>query len=314
MTGFEQLESRRLCASAQFAVIGDPGSGNAAEGAVSRMVKAWNTQFVVSTGDNTYASAGNANYDKSLGQFYSSFIGGYHGAYGTGPADNRFYSAMGNHDWDTGNGSAYKAFLNLPGNERHYDVVRGPVHLFFVSSDPRETSGISSTSVQANWLKGAMRASTSPWNIVVVHHPPYTSGNKHGPATALRWDYKSWGADLVIDGHEHIYERIERPNGLTYVTNGLSGAGRSGFISTPVTGSVKRYRDNYGAMKFSATDTELKFSFISLTGSTIDSKTMRAAAARSPAGTFAAVPISADANVNRQALVDSIAEQPPAII
>lgn len=54
-----------------------------------------------------------------------------------------------------------------------------------------------------------------------MHHPPYTSGNKHGAATAMRWDFKAWGANLVIDGHEHVYERIERPNGLTYITNGL---------------------------------------------------------------------------------------------
>lgn len=269
-----------MLATASFAVIGDPGSGGSGEAAVARMVKNWSPQFVVSTGDNTYASAGNANYDRTLGPFYGSFIGGYKGAYGTGPADNRFFSAMGNHDWETSNGAAYTRFLKLPGNERYYDVVKGPVHFFFLSTDPREPAGTSATSTQANWLRAKMAASTSAWNVVVMHHPPYTSGNKHPVATKLRWDFKAWGADLVIDGHEHVYERIERPNGLTYVTNGVSGAGRSGFLSAPTTGSAKRYQANFGAMKMYASETELRWSLINIAGQTIDTRVLRQAAAR----------------------------------
>ena len=43
-------------------------------------------------------------------------------------------------------------------------------------SDPHEPDGIAMTSTQAVWLQAALAASTAPWNLVTMHHPPFSSG------------------------------------------------------------------------------------------------------------------------------------------
>ena len=58
----------------------------------------------------------------------------------------------------------------------------------------------------------------------------------------MQWPYASWGADAVISGHDHTYERIFA-DGIVYFVNGLGGHGTYGFI-TPVSGSQVRYNGN----------------------------------------------------------------------
>jgi hypothetical protein len=151
----------------------------------------------------------------------------------------------------------------------------GPVHLFAVSSDSREPDGISSTSVQAQWLRDRMGASTAAWQVPLVHHPPYSSGG--GTSTTIRWPYKAWGADAVVAGHAHVYERIET-GGLTYMTNGLGGAARHSF-TTPVAGSQVRYAADVGAMLVQANSQAITFQFINRAGVVIDTRTLNAPAA-----------------------------------
>ena len=100
---------------------------------------------------------------------------------------NNFYPILGNHDWLTTIGQLPKPYLDyfsLPGNERYYDFIRGPVHFFAVDSDINEPDGITSNSIQGQWLQSALSASTSPWNVVYLHHSPYSSG-LHGSNTCL---------------------------------------------------------------------------------------------------------------------------------
>ena len=156
----------------------------------------------------------------------------------------------------------------LPGNERYYDFVLGPVHFFALDSDENEPDGFRSNSVQAAWLKPAMAASTSRWNIVYFHHAPYTSGVMHGSSTWMRWPFKDWGADAVLAGHEHLYERL-LVDGLPYFVNGVGGGGIYNF-GTPLPESQFRYNADYGAMLVTASATDLRFEFYNRTGRLID--------------------------------------------
>ena len=85
--------------------------------------------------------------------------------------------------------------------------------------NPKEPDGRTSTSVQGEWLKEELASSTSKFNIVVGHQTPYSSGFTdrpgHGNSPDLQWPFKEWGADLVVSGHEHIYERL-RVDNMTY--------------------------------------------------------------------------------------------------
>jgi hypothetical protein len=147
--------------------------------------------------------------------------------------------------------------------------------LFFcLNSNGDEPDGTSSKSKQAEWLKRELERSTSRWNVVYDHHPPYSSDNRHGSSTGMRWPFKSWGADVVFAGHAHTYERVVN-SGFPYFVNGLGGADRYGFKSAHVAGSKVRYRDNWGAQRVTVTPNSMRIDFLSIGGRQVDSYTIR---------------------------------------
>ncbi len=108
--------------------------------------------------------------------------------------------------------------------------------------------------------------------MVYFHHSPYSSGRQHGSDPNRQWPFAQRGADVIISGHEHTYERIER-DGIVYFVNGLGGRERHRF-GPPICGSITRYQSNHGAMLFSATATRMEIRFESLSGFT-DRTTLR---------------------------------------
>jgi len=254
----------------RFAVIGDYGAGNQAEADVSNLIKNLNPEFIITTGDNNYGYGSAYTIDRNIGEYYSEFIYPYSGTYGTGNPEmfiNRFFPTLGNHDWKTDDAQPYLDYFTLPGNERYYDFVWGPVHFFAIDSDKNEPDGTTEDSAQAMWLKGRLATSTSPWNIVYMHNPPYSSG-EHGSSDELQWPYQEWGATTVLAGHDHDYERIIR-EGFPYFVNG-SGGGHLRDWEEVVSGSGVRYCDDHGAMLVEATTDSITFKFISRTGEVID--------------------------------------------
>ncbi|MBC7879398.1 MAG: DNRLRE domain-containing protein [Anaerolineales bacterium] len=254
-----------------FAVIGDFGTAGQPELDVANLVKSWAPEFIITLGDNNYETGSASTIDQNIGQYYHDYIYPYTGSYGAGASTNQFFPALGNHDWDTTNAQPHLNYFTLPGNERYYDFVRGPIHFFVVDSDSREPDGITGTSTQGIWLQNQLAASTSIWNIVYLHHAPYSSG-EHGSNTTLQWPFAAWGADAVLAGHDHTYERIFQ-NGIPYFVNGLGGRSLYSF-GTPISGSQVRYNSDYGAMLVDASETEITFQFITRTGVVIDSYTL----------------------------------------
>ena len=256
----------------RFAAFGDWGDGNGTA-AVANLVKSMNVDFIITTGDNLYDP--NESIDSQIGRHYSDYIGNYSGDFGSGSPVNRFFPTLGNHDYEEGFIDDYLDYFTLPGNERYYEFVAGPVHFFALNSDA-EPDGTSGTSIQAQWLQGRLANSNSPYNIVYFHHPPYNSGSTHGPSERMRWPFESWGATAVLTGHEHVYERILRDdNGdgelLPYFISGLGGNGIYAGFDTPEVGSQVRYNSDYGAMVVQANNSEITFEFWSIGGNLIDS-------------------------------------------
>lgn len=276
----ETLESRQLLASTTFAVIGDFGNDSQPEADVAAMVKGWNPNSILTVGDNSYQTASPFSLlDRNVGKYYHEYIYNYPGIYGAGSPTRRFYPALGNHDWGNttpGSASVYLSYFDLPGNERYYDFVQGPVHFFVLDSDTNEPDGTSATSVQAQWLQGKLAAATEPHKVILFHHPAYTSGSGHHSNLWMRWPFAKWGATAVFTGHEHSYERLNE-EGITHFVNGLGGAELAG-IGTPIAGSQLRYNADYGAMKVVADDTTMTTRFYTRTGVLIDTYTIDLAA------------------------------------
>ena len=253
--------------STRFAVIGDYGIAGPAEKAVAALVRSFRPAFIATTGDNNYPSGEAATIDANVGQYFSDFICPYRGSYGTGAAKNRFFPALGNHDWYAADAQPYLAYFALPGNERYYDVSWGSVRLWIIDSDYHEPDGVSADSRQAQWLKAGLQAATEPWQLVFMHHAPYSSG-MHQSTAYMQWPYAEWGVDVVFAGHDHSYERIER-DGIHYVVNGL-GARDIYTFGTPVADSKVRYNLAHGANLVEADASTLSIQFVDIDGNVVD--------------------------------------------
>jgi tartrate-resistant acid phosphatase type 5 len=251
----------------RFAVIGDYGSGSQAEADVANLVKSWNPDLIITTGDNNYPDGAANTIDSNTGQFYHEYIAPYQGSFGEGAQENRFFPSLGNHDWNTAQAQPHLEYFTLPGNERYYDFTWGPVHFFAIDSDSREPDGVGRSSEQAIWTQTRLEGSPSPWKIVYFHHPAYSSG-LHGSVDWMQWPFAEWGADAVLSGHDHTYERISR-EGITYFVNGLGGMSQYLFIGA-VDGSQVRYNRDYGAMLVEASENTIRFQFINRMNEVVD--------------------------------------------
>ena len=270
--------------------IADFGTGDANETAVAAVVQAdVNYDLVFSSGDNNYS---NSPYAFVVGTYYPL-------------STNRakFWPVPGNHDWDfDGTLAAYLAYFQssplLTAPRRYYNQRWGCVEVFFVDSgwnsagtllepdgntagtldaDNNPTGG----SAQWRWFVRAVNASKARWKVVVLHHPPYSSGNGHtgqpnvtapGSYTALRWQFKKLGVDLVIAGHEHSYERLV-VDSVTYVVNGLGGQTKTGF-GTPIAGSQFRYNTDFGALRLSVTEDAIRGVLYNTSSAAVDTFTL----------------------------------------
>ena len=239
------------------AVIGDFGSGDGAERRVSDLVASAHPIAVATVGDNVYSDRG-----------YAALIGGY---YGRWVSSNAFVPTVGNHDHEQGIGAFDAYFPALRG--RHvYWTDRGGIRFFVLDS----TTALASSSALAGqraWLRRSLLRSHARWNVVLLHHPPYSSGTVHGSSPSLRWPFGQWGADLVLSGHEHNYERFA-VGGTTYVVDGSGGKDLYG-LGAALPGSEARFDADVGALFLTASDRELTGEFWSAAGSRIDRFSVR---------------------------------------
>jgi len=234
------------------AVIGDFGSGDENQRAVANLVAARNPAAIVTTGDNVYSDAG---YATLVGDYYGSFVGA-----------ETFYPAAGNHDYDEGI-AAFDDYFGYLSGQREYTVVVGDTEFFILDSE-QGLASLDANHNQEAWLRKVVAASAATYKIVVVHHPPFSSGDRHGSTPDYQWDFASMGVDLVLSGHDHVYERIEL-GGVTYVVNGAGGKTLYA-CGDRVSGSVTCFDEQYGALFLTSRSDGLFAQFVAVDGTVVD--------------------------------------------
>ena len=271
--------------SVMFAVIGDYGHDGEAEAQVAELVKSWEPELIITTGDNNYPNGKEESLGMNIGKHYCDFI--YNPDAPKGQVCkgiaweeefNRFFPSTGNHDWSGTDGFIPMLnYFTLPGKEQYYDFIWGPVHFFAVTSGPDGQLGCCEDP-QALWLHQGLTTSPLPWKIVYFHHSPWSASN-HGNDEGMQWRFREWGASAVITGHDHVYQRItemEFPE-FPYFVNGLGGRPfLYGCNSNPLDSTRFDqfcYNENHGAMRVQATKYRIEFQFVSLsdTGGVVDS-------------------------------------------
>lgn len=191
-------------------VIGDFGDGSSNELAVAGAMEEYATTTpiaaFVTTGDNLYTDHVTAAWEEPFGWVATMGI--------------PIYAAWGNHDLESpSRREAVIAAFDPPG--RWYEAQLGNAVLIVLDAnqvtDPE----------QLMWLESVL-AEPRDGPLIVSFHQPAFSCALHGntPAVIDTWVplFEAHGVDLVLNGHDHDYERFEH-NGVTYVVTG--GGGRT---------------------------------------------------------------------------------------
>jgi hypothetical protein len=244
--------------SLKLAVIGDNGNGTREQYEVGTQMAAWREKFpfelVLMMGDNIYGGQRPNDFVMRFERPYQALLS----------AGVKFYAAIGNHD-DPDVDRRYPPF-NMNG-ERYYTYTRQNVR--FVVAD---TNFFDPAQVQ--WLENTLRDAREQWKIVYFHHPLYSNGDRHGSNVELRVRIEpilvTYGVDVVLSGHDHIYERIKPQKGITYFVAGSGGMLRRGGI-TPSTITAAGFAEDQAFMLMEVAGPELAFQTISRTGKIVDS-------------------------------------------
>lgn len=133
-----------------------------------------------------------------------------------------YYSAVGNHEMAAEN---FKELLDLPDNELYYSFREGKILFIVLDTNQR----FDRYSNQYRWLVKILENrdfEQTEFTVVVTHHPPY-SYSSHGDSYFMKLIlvplFEKYNIDLVISGHDHNYQRIEKEN-IDYIVTGGGGA------------------------------------------------------------------------------------------
>jgi len=247
--------------SVRFAVIGDTGSGSEQQRDVGNMMAQYHAiypfEFVLMMGDNVYGGEAPKDFEKKFSEPYKVLL------------DNKvkFYASLGNHDLPL---QVNYTNFNMNGKE-YYRFKKGNVAFYALNSNYMDKK-------QVEWLESELSKDTSEWKVCFFHHPPYSSAKAHGSDSQLREVVEpifiKYGVNVVLTGHDHVYERIKPQKGIYYFVSGAGGKLRTGDVKDRSLLTEKSYDRDLHFMLFEVAGDQMYFQAISRTGETIDSGTI----------------------------------------
>jgi hypothetical protein len=244
--------------SLKFAAIGDTGTGTEKQKQLADVMTAYRRafpyEFVLMMGDNMYGGEKPQDFREKFEDMYRGLLND----------KVKFYASLGNHD--ESNQRFYEHF-NMNGEE-YYRIKKGDVAFYALNSNYMDKR-------QVKWFEEQLAKDDAEWKVVYLHHPPYSSGGKHGSSTGLREVIEplllKYGVNVVLAGHEHFYERIKPQKGIYYFISGAGGKLREGDVKKGSPLTAKAYDKDMSFMLFEVDGDQMHFQVISRTGETVDS-------------------------------------------
>jgi hypothetical protein len=244
--------------SVRFLAIGDTGTGTEQQQELANVMlryrQAFPYEFVLMMGDNMYGGEKPEDFKVKFENVYKQLL----------DDKVKFYATLGNHDESN---QRFYDFFNMNGEE-FYRFAKGNVAFYSLNSNYMDKR-------QLKWLEEEMAKDTSEWKIVFMHHPPYSSGGKHGSSSSLRSVvepiFLKYGVNAVFAGHEHFYERVKPQKGIYYFISGAGGKLRPGDVKKGSPLTEKAFDTDMSFMLLEVAGSELHFQVISRTGATVDS-------------------------------------------
>jgi hypothetical protein len=225
---------------------------------------------VFTLGDNAYQSGTT-----------SEFANCYDPTWGDHKA--RTKPSVGNHEYATTNASGYFGYFAAAAGDPgkgYYSYDRGSWHVVVLNSNCSKVGGCVAGSPQEVWLEQDLAAHPSACTLAYFHHPRFSSGD-HGdsPSVTPLWEtlYRA-GADLIISGHDHSYERFapQTPSGAADPTHGIrqfvvgTGGGGLTAFGTAKPNSEVRIAKVHGVLKLALHQQGYDWEFVAAPGGTVN--------------------------------------------
>lgn len=275
----------------RFLVLGDYGGGptSRAGDVLEEILKhVGEIDFWVTTGDNVYGSGTWQEWEDNQFTFYRQLT----------RRGISYWPVPGNHDYGSVFGlTPMLTNFDLPKNayrpedlERYYAFDWGPIHFTMADSQQAiyQIDALNPVDDMLVWLKEDLaRNAERPWRIAVWHHPVHmtTPGRSTDLLVALHLApaVEQAGLPLVLNGHNHVYERFSHMQGPSKLTEGgttyivTGGGGKSLYEvgpDDPRAASVDSSHAAYHFMLFEADRCTLTGRAIDVDGVELDRFTL----------------------------------------
>jgi acid phosphatase type 7 len=177
----------------------------------------------------------------------------------------------GNHEYESAGATPYYDYFGVAAGTRgagYYAFTEGPWRVIALNSEIAMGSG----SPQLAWLRTELQTNPTACTLAYWHRPLFSSGpNGSNPDTQPLWRVlMEFGADVVLNGHEHMYERfapqdsdgrLNTTKGIRQFTVGTGGA----HLYTPLAGSPNSEirAKAYGILRLTLTTNGYQWDFVS---------------------------------------------------
>ena len=256
---------------------GDPvimGAGDIARG--SNVAGAEATAKLLDVMSGEIFTAGDNSNDSGLPSEYQSY---FQPTWGRNLA--RIHPSPGNHDYMTAGASGYYAYFGTAahGPDGYYSYDLGAWHIISLNGNCSDVGGCGAGSPEEQWLRADLAAHPTACTFAYWHQPRFSSGSLHGSDTTYTAFWQAlydYNADVVVNGHDHDYERFapQDPNGNLDLAQGIrefvSGTGGAGTRSFGATRPNSEVRDanTLGVLKFTLHPTSYDWQFVPVSGGT----------------------------------------------
>ena len=229
-----------------------------------------NEGVVVTLGDNAYPDGRAIDYANCYTPSWGRVL-------------DRTYASIGNHEYDAGSATpTYDYFVSGvgPRDKGYYSFDVGDWHIV-VLNDNASYVPFSAGSAQDLWLQADLAANTKMCTLAIFHQPMFFSSNTAG------WTVRSsrktlWnrlyaaGADIVLNGHQHHYERFapQDPNGVRDDVRGIrqwvvgTGGESKGLPTVAIAANSEVLAAPFGILKLTLNADSYSWEFIPIAGET----------------------------------------------
>ena len=198
-------------ASTRALVFGDSGTDSLEQRQLAaRMIARPSFDLLLHTGDLIYGDVREETYLRKHLALYGDLLGRM-----------PIFPCPGNHDYEGDGARAYQSLHPVPLN---YGFAWGEAYIAVLDTN------ILSAETLARFEEDLAAQQGSRWRIAMFHHPPFAGGpNQDDPLSLAARErivpiLERQGVQLVLNGHEHNYQRTHIRNGITYLTSGGGGA------------------------------------------------------------------------------------------